>query len=287
MGFTVMGRVMLKRSRKGKYSMKQVSLLMAVLIALLAHPVPSIAQDASYARLARAYLSESFVAYVTVRGSKKLPKTIAPALPGRAKFLVEADVIRVLKAPGVVNGRLTYVWEGPLDAKGKPPAFKKQDMLVFLRNLNDPAVPFQLAAPDKQVTWSAEAEGRLRAIAQEAQQASLRTINLTGVQSAFTTEADTPYARLTQFLFASRDGQLIGVTVRVKPDGTGDVISSSEEILGGGMRLQANTLMWYHLACTTPASLPADVLSDQPTDDERDIVVKDYATFRQALGGCN
>jgi hypothetical protein len=278
---------MLKRSRKGKYSMKQVSLLMAVLIALLVHPVPSIAQDASYARLARAYLSESFVAYVTVRGSKKLPKTIAPALPGRARFLVEADVIRVLKAPGVVNGRLTYVWEGPLDAKGKPPAFKKQDMLVFLRSLNDPAVPFQLAAPDKQFPWSAEAEGRLRAIAQEAQQASLRTINLTGVQSAFTTEADTPYARLTQFLFASRDGQLIGVTVRVKPDGTGDVISSSEEILGGGMRLQANTLMWYHLACTTPVSLPADVLSDQPTDEERDVVVKDYATFRQALGGCN
>lgn len=266
--------------------MKQVSLLAAALIVVMGSPAPSRAQDTGYARLARAYLGEPFVAYVKIRGTRKLPKTLSPALPGRARFVVEADVIRVLKAPGVVNGRLLYVWEGPLDAKGKAPNFKKQDMLVFLRPLNDPAVSFQLAVPEKQLIWTADAESRLRGIAQEAQQASVRTISLTGVQSAFTTEADAPYARLTQFLFASRNGQLVGAATRVKPDGTGDVISSSEEMLGGGLRIQANTLMWYHLACTTPAQLPADVLADQPTDEERAVVARDYATFKQALGGC-
>jgi hypothetical protein len=273
--------------RKGKPSMKRLSVVLMAFIVLMTWPGASQAQEVSYARLARSYLNESMVAYVRIRDSKKLPKTIAPAAPGRSKFLVEAEVIRILKAPNAVNGRFLYLYEGPLDGKGKAPNFKKLELLVFLRPMNDLAVPFLLQTPDNQLPWSTDTESRLRAIAVEAQNPELRRIKLTGVQSAFTTDADDPYVHMTQFLFANRDGTVIGATMRVKPDGTGDVIHSSAEFLGNGERLQANTLMWYHFACTTPAQLPAEVLADQPTDAEQATVIKDYVTFKKALGVCN
>ncbi len=278
---------MLRTTLKGKLAIVRNGICAVAVAALTAASPPTPPQPApGYAPLARAYLDEPIVAMVTVRGTKKLPKGMAPGAPGTARQIVEADIVRVFKAPNVINARITYLWDGSVDAKGKAPSFKKQNLLVFLRPLANPEVPYQLAAARNQMPWSAEAEARLRAIGLEAQKSELRDIRLTGMQSAFTTDADQPFARLTQFLFSSTDGRLLGVTVRVKPDGTGDVIQSSEEFLGGGLRVQANTLVWYHLTCTTPAQVPGDVLSDQPTDDERALVTQDYATLKKALGPC-
>jgi hypothetical protein len=192
----------------------------------------------------------------------------------------------VLKAPDIINARITYLWEGPVTATGKAPSFKKQQLHLFLRPLQNPDVAYQLATPDNQKSWSAENDALLRSIAQEAMKPELRNLRITGIQSAFTTEKDPPFARLTQYLFETRSAELLGITVRVRPDGTGDVIRSSQEFLGGGMRIQANSLLWYHLACTTAADLPPAVLSDQPSDEERALVQQDYITLKKALGPC-
>lgn len=276
---------MLRTTLKGKQAILRAGVMVAACLAVMgAAPPPPVAPG--YAVLARAYLDEPIVAMVTVRGTKKLPKSMILPAGGNVRQILEADIVRVFKAPSVMNARITYLWEGPADAKGKPPSFKKQNLLVFLRPAANPEAPYQLQSASNQLVWSADAESRLRAIGLEAQKSDMRDIRLTGLQSAFTTETDPPFARLTQFLFASADNRLLGVTVRVRPDGTGDVIQSSEEFLGGGLRVQANTLLWYHLACTTPGQIPADIVSDQPTDAERALIVQDYATLKKALGPC-
>jgi hypothetical protein len=227
------------------------------------------------------------VALVTVRGSKKVPKSLnVPLKPGYVRQILEADIVRVFKSPNVVNARISYLWEGPVDAKGKPPGFKKQSMLLFFRPATAPDIAFQVVGADRQIPWSTAAEGQLRAIGLEAQKPDVRSLRLSGLQSAFTTETDPPFARLTQYLFSNGRDDLLGITVRVKADGTGDVIQSSQEFLGGGTLVQANTLLWYHLVCTTPAQVPADVLADQPNDDDRAIITQDYATLKKALGAC-
>ncbi len=269
--------------QKGKSGMARARRASLALCLLLASPVLA---AGGYAPLARAYLAEPIVVVGTVRGSKKVPKDLALAPAGQVRQLIEVDIARVLKSPGPVNARITYLWEGPADTKGRAPSFKKQTLMLFLRATPRPDVPFRLAGTGNQMAWSADAESRLRAIALEAQTADLSSLRLTGIQSAFTSDTDPPFARLSQFLFASVDNRLIGVTVRVRPDGTGDVIRSSEEFLGGGTGVQANTLLWYHLACTTPATVPADILADQPTDDERALLTQDYTTLKKALGPC-
>jgi hypothetical protein len=263
---------------------------LAAVLLLLGCFAPAYGQQGSapaYAPLARAYVSEPIVVQAMVRGTKKVPKSLQqPVKPGFARQLVEVDLVRVLKAPGLINARITYLWEGPATAKGKAPSFKKQMLHLFLRPLENPDVAYQLATPDNQKSWSAENDALLRSIAQEAVQPELRNLRITGIQSAFTTETDPPFARLTQYLFETRSADLLGITVRVRPDGTGDVIRSSQEFLGGGTRIQANSLLWYHLACTTSADLPPAILSDQPSDEERALVQQDYTTLKKALGPC-
>jgi hypothetical protein len=263
--------------------------LTAILL-LLGLSAPVYGQQASvsgYAPLARAYLAEPIVVQAIVRDTKKVPKSLqVPMKPGYARQLVEVDIIRVLKAPGLVNARITYLWEGPVDNKGKSPSFKKQMLHVFLRPLQNPDVAFQLVSVENQKPWSAANDALLRAIAQEAALPDMRSLRITGLQSAFTTESDPPFARLTQYLFETGNRDLLGITVRVRPDGTGDVIRSSQEFLGGGTRIQANSLLWYHLACTTPADIPPAILSDQPSAEENALVLQDYKTFKKALGPC-
>ena len=46
-----------------------------------------------------------------------------------------------------------------------------------------------------------------------------------------------------------------------------------------------DTLLWYRLACTLPARLPANALSEAPAD-EAQAIQADYRVIMQGLGPC-
>ena len=61
-------------------------------------------------------------------GSKSAPDVAA----GRGRFLITAAVSNALVAPGGIGGTLQWLWDAPLDSRGRPAQAKGLDVLAFL-----------------------------------------------------------------------------------------------------------------------------------------------------------
>ena len=62
-------------------------------------------------------------------------------------------------------------------------------------------------------------------------------------------------------------------------------VALGEIVDEGAAPPQPNTLLWYRLACTLPAQLPGDVLSEA-TPDEARAIQADYRVVTNGLGRC-
>ncbi len=277
---------MVARMKKGN-CIRWVSAALALIIA-----APAVAQSISYVSVARAYLAADTVTSVIVRGQDKPPKSLRLTDPASARLMITADTQAVFKAPSVLPARFTYLWTGIANEKGKAPNFKKQNLLLFLSAFAPPAndkaaakLGLQIGPQDRQLINNPETLGLVRLIGQQAAAANLPALKLTGSLQGSTTEADGSYARFSQFLLGTQNGDSIALTLRTRSDGASDAVASDSDVMGSGTPVQRDTLLWYHLVCGMPAT--AEKAIDGINDArERDILVQDYAKLKTLLGSC-
>src|SRR5688572_20292134 len=87
-----------------------------------------------FADLAALTLASPVVLRATIDDTDRLRRRAAPNVaPGRVRLLVEAKVENVLISPDSVPATVRYLWEGPLDARGKAPKLEDAQVLLFLR----------------------------------------------------------------------------------------------------------------------------------------------------------
>src|SRR5690606_23907831 len=116
------------------------AMLMAA--AALACAVPAVADEParsvqspgppSYADIADLADSAQQVLRAEVRKLVALePERAGGVAPGWGRFYVEAETRALIFGSGVAGEKLRYLVDLPLDARGKPPALKKKDVLLF------------------------------------------------------------------------------------------------------------------------------------------------------------
>ena len=171
----------------------------------------------SYADLVDLAEPAEAIVRVQIRKQATVEPERSPGLrPGYVRLYIEATTLALLKAPRPVGESLRYLVDVPLDARGKVPKLKKQDVLLFTRSANARPGEVALLRPDSQVPWSAELEARLRPIIADLAGPDVRPA-IASVREALSVPGNLVGESETQFFLATEDRDLVSVTVVRRP----------------------------------------------------------------------
>jgi hypothetical protein len=241
----------------------------------------------SYADIAD--LADSAQQVIRAQVSKVAPVDTARASGAKAgvgRFYVEAKTKALIYGQGAVGESLRYLVDLPLDAKGKPPALKKKEVLLFARGGAGRPGEIQLVTPDAQILWDAATEQRLRGILGELHAADAPA-RVTGVREAIHVPGNLAGEGETQLFLATADGSAAAITLARASGGAPPrwSVSFSEVAMGDGTPPTRDTLEWYRLACFLPQQLPAGSNLSGGEAEQRQAEV-DYRQVLTDLGPC-
>lgn len=272
--------------------LKSMSLALAAALALGSaqvadSQVPSAPAAITYADLADLALAAPVTAHVRVARTQRLREAEAANVPpGHSRFLVEADLVSLIRGPGMLAQRVGYLVDLPNDARGRaaaPP--RRSEFLLFAAPVAGRPGELRLIAPDAQLPFSPARGDQVRAILREASQPETPA-RITGIGRAFHVPGTLPGESETQFFLQTADNRPISLIVLRRPDETPRWSVALGELVDDAARPpERDTLLWYRLACTLPDSLPRQSLSEAGPA-EAGAISADYRLIRERLGPC-
>lgn len=234
---------------------------------------------AGFADIAELAVASPVIVRATITRTRTLSQKQAPDVaPGRVRLLVTAQVANVLVAPSSVPGTLTWAWDAPADSRGRAPAVRGTDVLVFL-NTPSPGGVARLASRRAQQPWDDGAAETVRAIARDVQAGT--TPEIRGVTNGFRAAGTIPGESESQFFLTTADGKPATLVVQNRPGEARRVLIARGDIIDeSATRVEPATLLWYRLACGLPARLPAQAGGSDPA------LAKDWEDALASLGPC-
>ncbi len=262
----------------------------AALLLTAGQPVDSqnvpAASALTYADLADVALAAPVVAHVRVREADAIPAREARNLaPGHRRFLVEADVVALIRGDAVPP-RVSWLVDLPNDSRGRAARVaKRSEHLILAEAAGATPGELRLTAPDAQLPFTPGNGARLREIVRE----SLRpgaAPRITGIGRAFHVPGSLPGESETQFFLQTAGNRPISLSVLRRPGeqprwsvALGEMVDAAAETP------RRDTLLWYRLACTLPAALPPQSLADTAPA-EANAIRADYRLIILQLGPC-
>lgn len=264
----------------------------AAIVMLLAQPiesqpVPAPVQRLTYADLADLALAAPVAVHLRVRDADAIDPREAPNVaPGRRRFLVEADVVALIRGAGGLPAQVRYLVDLANDSRGRPARPRRRDeLLVLASRVPDRPAELRLAAPDAQLPYAAETAERLRAILRDSAAADAPP-RLTGIGRAFHVAGSLPGESETQIFLQTANQRPISLNILRRPGEQPRWSVALSEIVDEAAAPPApETLLWYRLACTLPPRLPPQSLSEAGPDEARAIQA-DYRVVIDGLGPC-
>ena len=265
--------------------------LAAGLTAVMAQPlesqtVPAVA-EISYADLADLSLTAPFVAHVRIADVDVLSEREAPNVaPGHRRFLVDADVVALIRGPEASPQRITYLIDLPNDSRGRSARIReREEKLVMATPGGNRPGEVRLVAPDAQIPYSPLIADRIRGLLREASGASPPP-RITGIGRAFHVPGSLAGESETQIFLQTQEERPISLNVLRRPgEQPRWSVALSEIVDDAAGPPQAESLLWYRLACTLPPALPARSLAEAGPD-ERRFIQADYRLILERLGPC-
>jgi hypothetical protein len=244
-------------------------------------PAPAVAADrlAGTADIADLALASPVIVRATIVSARALSRRDAPDVaPGRARLLVVAAVSNVLVAPGGLGSSLSWLWDAPLDARGRPPSAKGMDVLAFV---NVPASDggTRLMSRRGQQPWDPALADKVRQIVTAARAGSVPAVK--GVTNGFRAVGTIPGESESQFFLVTGDGKPATLVVQNRPGERQRVLMAQGDIIDeSAQHVQPDTYLWYRLACFLPATLPAAAGGGDPA------LARDWRDAMASLGPC-
>jgi hypothetical protein len=266
-----------------------------VLSAVFAATLPAAAQqqnqqglqNLTYADLADLGAGAPVVAHLRVRSAERLNAREAASLrSGFTRFQIEAEVVALVRGTGGLAGRVRYLVDLPNDSRGRPPRIARRgEYLVMANRVPNRPEELRLVTGDAQIPYSPAAAEMLRNIVREAS-ATDAPPRITGIGRAFAVPGNLPGESETQVFLLTADQRPISLSVLRRPnEQVRWSVSLGEIVDEAAAPPQPNSLLWYRLACTLPARLPDDALSEA-SPQEVQTIQADYRVIMDGLGPC-
>lgn len=242
----------------------------------LASPVLA---DPDFAVVADLTVTAPVVVQARIARAERLADRDSPGLkPGHARLLVTAALDSAIVAPGPVPAELSWLWDAPLDARGKLAKRKNLPVMAWVTQPT-PDGKTRLIAANAQQPWTPTLDATVRGIATEARSGAVPMI--TGVTSGFRAEGTVAGESESQFFLSASDGNGATMVVTTRPGmarrvtvARGDVIDESATIVKSG------SLLWYRLACALPPALPETAGGNDAA------LAADWRAAMESLGTC-
>lgn len=244
------------------------------------------AAELTYADLADLALAAPIAAHVRIRDADRLPRELAAtAPPGHRRYLVEADVVALIRGAGGLPERVRYLIDLPDDSAARPRR-RSEWLILAERPTGQPAGELRLVATDAQLPYAPGTAERLREVLREASQPGAPP-RITGIGRAFHVPGSLPGESETQIFLQTADNRPISLTILRRPNQIPRWSVALSEIVDEAAAAPArDTLLWYRLACTLPPALPRESVREAGADEARAIVA-DYRLVREGLGTCD
>jgi len=244
------------------------------------------AAGTGYADLTDLVIAAPVIADATIRSAVRLKGADAVGVaPGFSRFYVEADIAALVRGAGGLPPRIGYLLDIAPDSSGRLPKLKKMRVLLFGRPVPGNPGQIQLVAPDAQIAWTPADDGRVRGIAQALVATDAPPV-ITGIGNAFHVPGALPGEGKTQVFLTTANGAPVSLTVLRRPGEQPRWAVALSEIVDEAAAPPAReTLLWYRLACSLPAALPARSTASLGEADAA-IAREDYAFILDQLGPC-
>ena len=248
--------------------------------------VPATAPPLTYADVADLALPAPVVAHVRSLRAVPLKRAQAAAPPGQTRFFVEAEVISLIKGPGGLPARVTYLADVPNDEKGRAAKLpKKGEYLVFASSVAGRPGELQLTAPDAHAAFTPALAERTRRLLGESSRPEAAP-RISGIGRAFHVPGSLPGESETQIFLLAGDGRPVSLSILRRPgEQPRWAVALSEIVDDAAGPPQRETLLWYRLACSLPAGIPAQSMADADVVGRTGIQA-DYRLVKEALGPC-
>lgn len=239
----------------------------------------------SYADIVDLADKAPLVANVRIRNIIALKAEQAGSVPaGHKRLYVEADVTGLIRGEAGIAPLVTYLYDAPLDARGKMPKLKKAQLILFARPGGRPG-EIQLIAPDAQIPAIPAEIDRVKAVL-SALVAPNTPPRILGLGDAFHVAGTVAGEGETQIFLRTEKGDPVSLSILRRPGQAPHWAVALGEIMDEAARApEPGTLLWYRLACTLPATLPARAVRTLSVQDAEAARV-DYAVVVAALGPC-
>ncbi|HYI64899.1 MAG TPA: hypothetical protein VEW71_08450 [Allosphingosinicella sp.] len=241
----------------------------------------------TYADLADLAAGAPVAAHVRLRDADTLDTREAPDVrPGFRRFLVEAEVVALIRGAGGIPPRVRYLVDLPNDSRGRPARLgRRAEMLVLAHPVPNRPGELRLTAPDAQIPFTPRAAETLRSILRDLSAADAAP-RITGIGRAFHVPGALPGESETQFFLQTAGNRPISLSVLRRPGERPRWSVALGEIVDDAAAAPVpDSFLWYRLACTLPARLPGNALREAGADEARAIQA-DYRVVMEGLGPC-
>ena len=253
---------------------------------------PALAQDAAagqnptYADLADLADSADLVVQAQLRKIIRVKDERAPGLkPGMGRFYAKAKTTALLTGGSPIGESIAYLVDLRLDERGRPPALKKKDVLLFARPVQGRPEELQLVAREAQLLYNEAVAQTVRAILVE-KLSPAAPARITGVRELIYVPGNLAGEGETQVFLDTADGSAASLTIRHTPGRRPQWGASFSELVADvGNPPRRETLAWYRLACFLPNTPPTGAnLSASAAS--RSQAMADYRMVLGELGVC-
>ncbi len=240
----------------------------------------------TYADLADVFLAAPIVVVARIREAIALKDAgNSSPRPGTIRTYISAEVDTLIRGTGGVAPQIAWIADLPLDARGKMPKVKKTRVILAALPVTGRPAEIRLAAPDAMLPWSAALQDRIRAIVASGLTADAPS-RIAGVAGAFHSAGTLTGEGETQIFLVTADRQPVSLSVLRRPGQEPSWALALGEIVDEAARPpERDTLGWYRLACSLPASLPTSATADLETGDA-EAARRDYDFVLASLGPC-
>ena len=248
--------------------------------------VAPVAEVASFADLADLAFAAPIVAQVRITKTWRLKDKDAVGTPaGHTRFLIEADVERLISGRNGLPGTIRYIADVPNAANDRPARLKGISAFAFLSG--DPAHPGQmrLISRNAQIAATASTDATPRSLLQHVT-APAGSLRITGIANAFHIPGAVPGESESQIFLSTADRRPVSLSILRRPgEAPRWSVALGEFVDDSAAAPERNTLLWYRLACSLPPALPSSILADLSVENAL-ATAADYRLVMERLGAC-
>ena len=276
----------------GDRIMERVRYLFTIMVLALISQNPAYAQingttdSLQYADLADLSVDAPIIVRATIKKAIKVdPERALGAPAGTQRYYVIATTNALIRGQKGIPETIRYIIDLPLDSRGRAPKIKKNNYILFARNIIGSTGDIQLVAQDAQILWTPERDNRIRQIVREIVSVD-KAPRITAIGSAFHVPGTIIGEGETQIFLETENRQPVSITILRRDGQQKKWAVSLGEIVDEAARAPVrNSLLWYRLACFLPRSLPDYTLTGE-TPSNANQARLDYRLVIQDLGNC-